>query len=130
MSLCLDVRASDLLQANGLIWVEGPSDRTYINKWIELSSTGKLKEGIHYQIVFYGGRLLSHLTAEPERDDLVNIFSVNRNAIVVMDSDKKSHGDPINATKTRIKTEIERVGGIVWITDGREVENYLPVAEL
>ncbi|MFZ6708986.1 ATP-dependent nuclease [Undibacterium sp. TC9W] len=27
----LDVRASDLLQANGIIWVEGPSDRIYLN---------------------------------------------------------------------------------------------------
>ncbi|MDR1695740.1 MAG: AAA family ATPase, partial [Endomicrobium sp.] len=26
--------ASDIIQANSVIWVEGPSDRTYINKWI------------------------------------------------------------------------------------------------
>lgn len=48
----LDVRASDLFQANGVIWVEGPSDRIYLNRWIELWSEGKLKEGSHYQIVF------------------------------------------------------------------------------
>ena len=29
----LDVRASDLLQSNGIIWVEGPSDRIYIKRW-------------------------------------------------------------------------------------------------
>ena len=28
----LDVRASDLLQANGIVWVEGPSDRLYFNR--------------------------------------------------------------------------------------------------
>ncbi|MCF6157642.1 MAG: hypothetical protein E3K32_03505 [wastewater metagenome] len=54
----LDVRASDLLQANGIIWLEGPSDRLYFNRWIELWSDGELKEGSHYQCVFYGGRLL------------------------------------------------------------------------
>jgi len=32
----LDFRASDILQANGIIWVEGPSDRIYLKKWIEL----------------------------------------------------------------------------------------------
>ncbi len=25
-------KASDILQANGVIWVEGPSDRIYINR--------------------------------------------------------------------------------------------------
>lgn len=28
----LGVKASDLLQSNGIIWVEGPSDKVYINK--------------------------------------------------------------------------------------------------
>ena len=32
----LGARPSDLLQANGLIWVEGPSDRIYLNHWIKL----------------------------------------------------------------------------------------------
>ncbi|HEY9885960.1 MAG TPA: ATP-binding protein, partial [Vampirovibrionales bacterium] len=41
----LGIRASDLLQANCIIWVEGPSDRIYINRWIELWSEGELKEG-------------------------------------------------------------------------------------
>src|SRR4029077_1139622 len=59
----LDIRASDLLQANSIIWVEGPSDRIYINRWILLWSDGQLKEGIHYQCMFYGGRLLAHLEA-------------------------------------------------------------------
>jgi len=57
----LDIRASDILQSNGIIWVEGPSDRIYIRKWIELSSDGELREDIHFSIMFYGGKLLSHL---------------------------------------------------------------------
>jgi len=34
--ICADLgyRASDLLQANCIIWVEGPSDRIYLNHWI------------------------------------------------------------------------------------------------
>jgi putative ATP-dependent endonuclease of the OLD family len=124
----LDVRASDLLQANGIIWVEGPSDRIYLNRWIELWSDGELSEGNHYQCVFYGGRLLAHLSGQvPDdyNDDGVSILKVNRNAIVVIDSDKHSEATPINTTKKRVSREIEAVGGLSWITQGREIENYI-----
>ena len=48
----LDIRASDLLQANGIVWVEGPTDRLYFNHWVSEWTDGKLKEGTHYQCVF------------------------------------------------------------------------------
>lgn len=123
----LDVRASDLLQANGVIWVEGPSDRVYINRWIQLWSGGALREGSHYQIVFYGGRLLSHLSAEDPNvvNEGVSILSTNRNAILVMDSDKKNQQAVLNDTKRRIQQEFSKMGAICWITKGREVENYI-----
>ena len=118
-------KASDILQSNGIIWVEGPSDRLYINKWIELWSNGKLKEGKDYQCVFYGGRLLSHLTVASEIDDLINLLKVNRNSIILIDSDKKSEEDNINSTKNRIKEECESNNLMCWITSGREIENYI-----
>lgn len=37
----LDIRASDLLQSNGIVWVEGPSDRVYVKRWIELEQLQK-----------------------------------------------------------------------------------------
>jgi putative ATP-dependent endonuclease of OLD family len=124
----LDVRASDLLQSNGIIWVEGPSDRILVNNWIGLMSDQKLREGTHYQCVFYGGRLLAHLSGgEPgESDELVTIFRVNRNAAVVIDSDRRSGSMPINATKERIVGEITAMEGMAWVTAGREIENYIP----
>ncbi len=124
----LDVRASDLLQSNGIIWVEGPSDRVYLNRWIELWSNGELIEGNHYQCVFYGGRLLAHLSGQAtddEGDEGVSILKVNRNAIVFIDSDKRARATPLNATKKRVIEEIEGVGGMSWVTHGREVENYI-----
>ena len=125
----LDIRASDLLQSNGIVWVEGPSDRLYFKKWVELWSTARLKEGAHFQCVFYGGRLLAHLTAEDpevEIDDLVRILRVNRNAIILIDSDRPKKGAHINATKRRLASEVETLQGYAWITAGREVENYIP----
>ncbi|MDT3736487.1 MAG: AAA family ATPase [Denitratisoma sp.] len=124
----LDVRASDLLQANGIIWVEGPSDRAYINRWIQLWSDGLLREGTHYQIIFYGGRLLSHLSADvPESIETgISILNANRNAIIIMDSDKKTQQARINDTKRRVQDEFEKLEAICWITKGKEIENYIP----
>ncbi len=112
----LDVRASDLLQANCVVWVEGPSDRRYINRWIDLFTDGELKEGAHYQCVFYGGRLMAHLSAESTAY-AVKILNVNSNAILVVDSDRKSKSDSINATKERLVHEISQIGGVAWVTD-------------
>jgi hypothetical protein len=125
----LGFRASDLLQANGIIWVEGPSDRAYIARWIELWSEGELREGSHFQCVFYGGKLLSHLSAEDptiEPQAAVNILTINRNTILVFDSDREDSSDKINATKERVCSEVEGMGGITWVTAGRTIENYIP----
>ena len=125
----LGLRASDLLQANSILWVEGPSDRLYVNRWINLWSNGELKDGVHYQCMFYGGRLLAHISAlDPEEKltDAIPILRLNRNAIFLMDSDKKTSSDKINSTKKRIAQEITDIGGLAWITDGKEVENYIP----
>lgn len=122
----LGVRASDILQSNAVIWVEGPSDRIYINKWIELYSNGLLKENIHYQILFYGGRLLSHLTGKiDESNELIQLFRANLHSIIVIDSDKTDSNKRINKTKQRIKNEFIKNKAIVWITQGKEIENYL-----
>ncbi len=121
----LGIKASDLLQSNGIIWVEGPSDRVYINNWIKIHKKTNIVEGKDYQCVFYGGRLLSNLSLEDE-NELVNLMSVNRNAIIVLDSDKKRNNTPLNKTKKRIIEEAKKQGILVWVTKGREIENYIP----
>lgn len=127
----LGYKNSDLLQSNGVIWVEGPSDRVYLNKWISLLAPD-LEEGLHYSIMFYGGKLLSHLAInkkETEKingnffeNELVELLKINRNAYIVMDRDGKTSKASLNRTKKRIQTEI---GNMHWVTKGREVENYL-----
>jgi putative ATP-dependent endonuclease of OLD family len=127
----LEIRASDLLQSNGIVWVEGPSDRTYFRRWIDVWSEGQLVEGTHYQILFYGGKLLSHISCEEPNCDpsRVQVLTVNRNAIVLMDSDLRNEdGRKLSQTKQRILSELENAGGLGWVTAGKEVENYLPQA--
>ena len=121
----LGYRASDLLQSNCIIWVEGPSDRIYLNHWIGTVASD-LVEGLHYSIMFYGGRLLSHLSAlDPEVDGFISLRRLNRNISIVIDSDRLAHDKPINETKLRVSSEFDSGPGFAWITQGREIENYV-----
>ncbi len=122
----LDVKASDLLQSNGIVWVEGPSDRIYIKRWLEIFGGNDVEEGKDFQFLYYGGRLLSHYTVEQEYNNLVNILLTNRNAAIVIDSDKRARNTPINDTKKRIVKEFGKYNAFYWITQGKEIENYLP----
>lgn len=120
-------KASDLLQCNGIIWVEGPSDRIYLNKWLQLMDDS-LVEGIHYSIMFYGSwPILKHFSYEDDPiEDLVEVLKVNRNAMVLADRD----GDSASATLVESKEIVLKQLGdeSCWVTRGREIENYLPVA--
>lgn len=125
----LGARPSDLLQANGIVWVEGPSDRLYINCWIQLYSGGKLREGRDYQCAFYGGSLLAQVQFEPsdEETPLANLFRLNPNIVVVCDGDCESADTPLKPRVERIRAEVEAITGAhIWITKAREIENYIP----
>ncbi|WP_186148722.1 ATP-dependent nuclease [Burkholderia gladioli] len=131
-SICVDLgyKASDLVQANAIIWVEGPSDRIYIKKWLQ-EAAPDFAEGIHYSIMFYGGRLLSHLSAsDDEINDFISLRSLNRHVALVMDSDRGNSDDEINSTKKRLIDEFSKHGGVAWLTAGREIENYVAHSEL
>lgn len=130
----LDVRASDLLQANGIIWVEGPTDMLYVNQWIKVWTEGRLngplREGRDYQCVFYGGALIAHPTAEEPSlvSHAVEVLRVNRNAAILIDSDRKEEGAGLKPSAERMTQEVTDVGGYAWTTEGREVEHYIPAS--
>lgn len=126
----LAVHASDLFQSNGIIWVEGPSDRIYINRWLKVFCNNQYIEGAHYQFLYYGGKNLAHFTAEEELDEFISIVKTNQNAAIVIDSDKRHSNDRINSTKARIRKEFEAINGFCWITKGKEVENYIATSAL
>jgi hypothetical protein len=130
----LGAKPSDLLNANGIIWVEGPSDRLYVNRWIELVSNGELKEGRDYTCASYGGALLA--TAQftsPEAADAEfnNLLRINSNIVVICDSDKTKPEAALKERITRIQDEVLKIpGGVIWITEAKEIENYLPADAL
>ncbi|MFS0749883.1 AAA family ATPase [Oceanobacillus sp. 1P07AA] len=136
----LGIRASQLLQSNMIIWVEGPSDRVYLKKWIQDLCSGphKLREGKHYSFVIYGGSNLSNydIFNPAERIDMIHL---GRNAVIICDSDKTQENDEL---KTRVKNIGDRIDQVnelrernptqnhhslkLWVTQGREIENYIP----
>lgn len=129
--LCGDLgyRPSDLIQANAVIWVEGPSDRIYLRHWLDMAAPGEFIEGIHYSVVFYGGALLRYLTAEDSSvEEFISLRRLNRHSAVLIDSDKTAPSERINDTKIRIREEFDRddMPGFAWITACRTIENYVP----
>lgn len=126
----LGAKPSDLLQANGIIWVEGPSDCIYLNRWIDLFSGSEFREGRDYQCAFYGGSLLARaqiVAPEEAEKDLVNLFRINPNIIVVCDGDRSAQGSRIKDRVRRIRTEVKKTPNAhIWVTKAREIENYLP----
>lgn len=122
----LGYRASDILQANAVVWVEGPSDRIYVKHWLKAFDS-RLIEGVHYTIMFYGGGLISHLTVDENSiDDFIKLRDLNRNIAILIDSDKEKPRANLKHAAKRLKDEMSKDGGIVWITKGREIENYVP----
>lgn len=119
--------ASDLVQANCVIWVEGPSDRIYLNRWLELAAP-ELRERLHYSVFFYGGSNLAHVTADAHDPaaDFVSLLHLNRNAVVMIDRDGDTPLGKKTAAKQRVEQELGT--GRCWVTKGREVENYLSPA--
>lgn len=131
----LGARASDLLLSNYVVWVEGPSDRIYVNywigKWAEENSVHLVK-GIHYSIMLYGGKLLNALDAGPSdsNEKLISLFRINTHFCILMDSDKKSKNARLGKTKRRIIEECKNSNAIHWVTWGSTIENYVPANTL
>lgn len=133
----LGVTASQLLLSNYVIWVEGPSDRIYLKKWIEGRSS--LRENEHFIFAMYGGRNLHSYTLLNKENlgDWIKILKSSRYIAVVADSDgtsvlkpEKDYKNTLTPLK-RIKNEINMSDELkdfcyVWITYGKEIENYIP----
>lgn len=134
----LGVKPSDCFQANGIIWVEGPSDRIYILHWLMLfcKEVGLSMpiENVDFSFILYGGAILKHYALkEANERNLIDMLKINANCIVVMDRDFDFDlaGNPRNGAGKNIKSEINASIGaeenkLSWVTAGYTIENYLP----
>jgi len=119
----LGAMPSQILLANSTIWVEGPSDRLYFHRYIDLCAIhfGVTPPvlNLHYAFVSYGGANVSHLLPVQKHD--LRLEHLCGPAVVVADRD-----DP--ATKQQRRADLKRHFGDAYIelTHSKEVENLLP----
>lgn len=115
----LGIKPADALQSNGILWVEGPSDRIYIKNWLELYAKKYNKknmiENIHYSFILYGGAVMKYYSSSNHD---INLTEINKNSLFIIDADLG-----VESYKEKIKgdTKIEKL-----ITDGYTIEDYLP----
>jgi len=120
----IGVNPSDLLQSNCIIWVEGPSDIYYLKKWISLLDSN-LVDNRDYSFFCYSIHRTLFIDNEEIDNTRTNVLSINRNSIVVVDSDKKNTEDKIKTEKSHIIESCKKNNIHCWLTDRREIENYL-----
>lgn len=118
----LGIKPSDLFQANCIIWVEGAADRIYIRRWLELLAP-ELVEDFHYKFLYYANT--HRFIDEALETEFESLLKINKNIILIQDSDKSSAFETLSEKKTRLERICIEHGGISWITEGREIENYL-----
>lgn len=127
----LGIRPSDMLLSDYIVWVEGPSDRIYLRKWIDYVSDGRVKEYTDFSILTFSGDGFSQYTVdEKDQDELINILNINPRCCVVLDSDKKSKSDSISERKLKFKKLCDDHDIRCLFTRGRAVENYITVNSL
>jgi hypothetical protein len=130
-AICADLgyRPSDLVQTNAVLWVEGPSDRIYLKAWIEAVAPMEFLEGTHYSIMFYGGALLNALSPldADEVDEFISLKRLNRNMLILIDSDRQEANAPLNASKNRVIEGMDhgQDPSHTWVTAGYTIENYV-----
>ena len=121
----LGYRASDLFMSNYIIWVEGASDKIYIRKMISQKDSS-LEEGKHYSFMQFSGTGYTDLFLNEHDSELKSVSSMNPNFGIIMDSDRSKASDNLDANRTKIVELFDRIGKFCWVTQLREIENYIP----
>ncbi|MDE1488348.1 AAA family ATPase [Xenorhabdus bovienii] len=127
----MGIRPGDVFQANGIIWVEGVSDRIYIKHWLKLycqhHNLNVPVENVHYAFIPYGGAMMKHFSTDDA--ETINVLMINKNAVFLADRDNdyavEDSLNPVllngNCYKETIRQTLP-----TWITEGYTLENYLP----
>jgi len=139
----LGIRPWDIFEPNGIIWVKGPSDEIYLQKWIHLycekHDLTPPREGRDYRVFWYGGSILEYCTVDLPQEiwtderigAMSNVLSINKNALVVIDRGDGESAATIAQSTTeqnisRMQALCNSLGVLCWITVERSIEHYLP----
>lgn len=122
----LGARPSDIMQANTVIWVEGPTDRLLLRALIRRENPA-LREHIDFAFILYGGALRSHydFSEEPQGNTLIDALSLCRRAFILCDSDKEKPNQQSPRWVEQLKKDDSpKTLRDVFVTHGTAIENY------
>jgi predicted ATPase len=130
---------ADVLQSNAVIWVEGPSDATYLTTWLNAylqEGAAPIRQWLDYTFATFGGATLKYHEAhyvdaleKAQQDAFVQLLTINPNAAIIIDSDK-DHPELkwFTDVKARIKKEFDQASRPCWILKCNTIEDYVPEA--
>ncbi|WP_417590164.1 AAA family ATPase [Owenweeksia hongkongensis] len=118
----LGISPSDMLLSNFVLFVEGPSDKVYFEYLLKKYHNLEVRK--HYNIFLMNGDNYRHLFLGDNSFD--EIMQLNRNIAIVLDGDRSKKGDHYSSDKTILKKLAEENEIMCWITQKREIENYIP----
>ncbi len=136
----LGVRNSSVFLSNCTIWVEGITDRLYLNKYMEVLQkeelqgnyeVERLKEDLHFSYIEYGGNNITHYSFDDDDQwDKIKAARISKKILVVVDQDS-TQSKPDSAKSRRIQRLKDHLGeNQVVVLPCREIENTLSVATL
>jgi len=116
----LGLKPSSLLQANGIIWVEGVSGKPYVKMLFQCF--GINLDDLDVTIIHFGGG--DDITSNHYTIDLLE--GMNPNFCIIIDSEKDDTNDEIDGLLEK-KTEFEERGHFFWILEEfRNIEGIIP----
>lgn len=133
----LGVRNSSIFFSNCTIWVEGITDRRYIQHYLnlyldKLKEEGQLrvdrpfKEDLHYSFVEYGGGNITHWSFLDKECDAIDVKRLCAKLFLVADKDSASSKEK----RARHEALEENLGERFHVLPVREIENLLTPAVL
>lgn len=133
----LGVNNSSVFLANCSIWVEGPTDRKYISKFLKLYCEKKskyLRENIDFAFLEYGGNLIAHYLFEADFDsnsvDLVKekiySFAISNKIYLLADNDNVDKRSKKGKRRKEFEDLSNEVNFKYQNTIYKEIENLLP----
>jgi predicted ATP-dependent endonuclease of OLD family len=115
--------ASDFLQTNFILWVEGRSDVIYWDYLISKTNPN-LKPGRDFIVLPFNGK--TNIPVEERADILKKLAKLNQNFGMVIDSDRTSKSQEIDDNRQMIRNWFDEEDKFFWVTEFTEIENHLP----
>lgn len=133
----LGVNTSSVFLANTSIWVEGPTDRKYLSKLLNVYSEEKqelLKEDIDFSFFEYGGNLIEHYLFDDKIDfneevirEKINSFALSNKIYLLADNDNVDKRSAKGKRRKFLEENASKNSNFFYQnTEVKEVENLLP----